>query len=125
MSQQDYSSLVSQSVDVKSTMSYEMSAAMSSSQGVKVGAVKALGESLSGSLGAFDDPRAKAAGASIGAITSVVTGGKDESAPLFGEDVTENSSSSLSQFARNRKEAEDALKISKTKKVTKEYTIGG
>ena len=47
MSQSDYSSLVSQSVDVESTLSYEMSSAISASASVKAGLVKAAASAAS------------------------------------------------------------------------------
>mmetsp|Transcript_16541 Transcript_16541/g.35732 ORF Transcript_16541/g.35732 Transcript_16541/m.35732 type:complete len:117 (-) Transcript_16541:398-748(-) len=116
MSQQDYSSLVTQSVDVASTMPFEMSAAVSASAGVKAGLVKGAASLAS----SFGGPK----GAAIGSIVNLGLEGVDNDELLFGGKVSSNSAYSLGQFASNMKQAEDALKISELKLTKEEFTIG-
>ena len=114
MSQQDYSSLVSQSVDVASTMSFEMSAAMGSSQQVKAGLVKGAAAVAS----KFGGPQA----AAIGGMVDVALGGVDDEEVLFGASVEADSKYSLSQFASSKDQAEQAMKISNVKTTNKEVS---
>jgi len=117
MSQQDYSSLVSQSVDVESTMSFEMSAAMGASQQVKAGLVKQAA-SLATQFGG-------AQAAMVGSVVSVGLEGVDDDTVLFERSIDLESKYSLGQFAKSKTQAENALEISQTKTTNQEYTIGG
>jgi hypothetical protein len=94
MSEQDYSSLVSDSVSVASSMSFEMSAAMGASAKVKAGMVKNAAALLS---------KAGPKGAAIGSVVNVALAGADDDDVVLGGEYNEKSSSSLAHFASNQR----------------------
>jgi len=115
MSSSDYSSLSSQSVDISSSMSFEMQAAMGSSAKAKAGLVKGAAK-LASTMGG------KAA--AIGSIVDVVTEDTDNDTVLFGADASVASSYSLGMFASSKQQAEDSIKISQKKLEKSEVNVG-
>ena len=117
MSQQDYTSLVSQSVDVARTMSFEMSSAVGASAGVKAGLVKAAANLAT----KFGGPK----GAAIGSVVNVALEDVNNDKQLFGVSASKKSDYSIGQFASSLEQAEAAEKISEKKLTNQEVTIGG
>jgi len=115
MSSSDYSSLSSQSVDISSSMTYEMQAAMGASASVNAGLVKGAAK-LASTLG----PQA----AAIGSVVNVALENVDDDEVLFGVDANVASSFNLGMFASSKQQAEDAIKISQKKVEKSEVNVG-
>ena len=118
MTQEDYSSLVSESVDVESTMSFEMSVAVSASSQTKADLVQGSASAAS----VKSSPQAETVGSIVNTGTCDAAEKKD---PLFGASASASADTSLGQFASSKEQAESALKISNKKLTKREDTVGG
>ncbi len=118
MTSQDYASLISDSVDVSSTMDFEVSAAMGASMAVKASHVKAAAKAAT----LLGGPTT----AAIGNVAVEVMGdtiADDE--VFFGADYNQASSFSMSNFASNSRQAEALQKMSSKKVTSSEVNVGG
>lgn len=105
MSSKDYSSLVRDSVDVESTMSFEVSGGISGSAASR------------GMLGGDDK--------CCDSDSKNSADEKEEENGLFSFNANADSKYNIARYARNKRQAEAALKISEKDIETSETTIGG
>lgn len=117
ISQQDYSSLISKGVDVKSTMSFEMTAGMKASAGITAGMAKAAA-SVAQKFGGVK-------GKAVGSVVNVALENTDNDSILVGGEVEASKSRTLESFARSSAQASSAFKINQKEVKISEFTIGG
>lgn len=117
MSQQDYSDLISQSVDVASTMTFEMTSSVSKSLSITAGMAKGAANLAT----KYGGPKAKAAGAIVNVALSNV--GNETVLGSFSSSSSKREF--LREFARNSNQADSAAKISEKTLKIEEFVIGG